>query len=292
VSEGTTRTGTRASITLAGYIEAFYSWNFNQPSNGLTNYRGFDNRHNTFSISNVVLDTSWTVLEQISGRLALQVGTTPETYYLSEPDRPGDAVTGTSNSNVWKFIQQANIGWHAPIGRTLLIEAGIFLSPIGPEGMAVKDQWNWSRSNLFFGLPFYHTGIRATYPVTDALSVSVGGYNGWNSVVDNNAAKSVSAQVTYNVADHVTFSGLYFGGVERSTGAPEGQPWRHLFDTYLALYPNRWFSFLAQADGGFEPNNFGVSAWAAGALYVRFQPAHWLYLAARGDYFYEWVAQK
>ncbi|MDB5219777.1 MAG: outer membrane protein, partial [Myxococcaceae bacterium] len=34
-------------LTPTGYIETYYQWNFNHPSNGITNYRGFDNRHNT-----------------------------------------------------------------------------------------------------------------------------------------------------------------------------------------------------------------------------------------------------
>jgi hypothetical protein len=107
--------------------------------------------------------------------------------------RPRPSGAGASNLDVWKFIQQAVVAWHAPLGRGLLLEAGLFLSPIGPEGMAVKDQWNWSRSNLFFGLPFYHTGMRASYGLSDTLTLSVAAYNGWNSVVDNNDEKSVSA---------------------------------------------------------------------------------------------------
>jgi hypothetical protein len=44
---------------LGGYVEALYQWNFNSPSNGITNYRGFDNRHNTFTVSNIALDVQW-----------------------------------------------------------------------------------------------------------------------------------------------------------------------------------------------------------------------------------------
>ena len=159
--------------------------------------------------------------------------------------------------------------------------------------MVVHDQWNWSRSNLFFGCPFYHTGARVTYGFTDAAALTLAGYNGWNSVADNNDDKSVSLQFTYNVADRVTFSALYFGGVERPDGAPERQgsaAWRHLFDTYLAVYPTAWLSLLAHADAGFESNAFGASWWAAGALYARARVRPWLYLAARGDFFYESAA--
>jgi hypothetical protein len=49
-------------------------------------------------------------------------------------------------------------------------------------------------------------------------------------------------------------------------------------------------SVLAHADGGFDPNNLGTSGWIAGAGYLRFQPVRWLYLACRGDYFWERAA--
>jgi hypothetical protein len=225
----------------------------------------------------------------VTAHVALQIGLTPETYYLNEPVSPGTNAAGTTGPNVWKFIQQANVAWVAPLGRGLTIDAGIFLSPIGPESMPIKDQWNWSRSNLFFGLPFYHTGGRLTYPFTDRITVSLQVYNGWNSVVDNNPEKSIAGQFTYIIKDKLTYQFLYFTGVERPVGSPTGRPWRHLFDTYLTLYPKSWVSALLYFDGGFEPNNFGTSAWAAGAFYLRFHPLKWLYLAARGDFFYEWI---
>jgi hypothetical protein len=288
LSEGVSRTGTRATLTIGGYAEFFYQWNFNEPSNGITNYRGFDNRHNSLTIDNAVLDALGT-LGPVSAHVAIQFGHTPDTYYLAEPFSPGTNVESTTGPAVWKFLQQVNVGYKAPLGRGLLLEGGIFLSPIGPEGMAIKDQWNWSRSDLFFGLPFYHTGFRISYPFTDRLSASVQIYNGWNSVVDNNPEKSLAGQLTYNIESKLTLNVLYFTGVERNVGAPEGRAWRHLFDAYLALYPKKWLSLLVHVDGGFEPNTFGTSGWLASALYARFQPWKWLYLAARGDFFYEWV---
>lgn len=289
LSEGTTKPATRASLTIGGYIEAFYQWNFNQPSNGITNFRGYDNRHNSFTLSSAVLDALGT-LGPMSAHVALQVGDTPASYYLSEPVAPGTGVVATTGPSIFQYIQQANVAWTAPLGRGLTLDAGIFLSPIGPEGIAVKDQWNWSRSDLFFALPAYHTGARVTYPFTEKLTLSLQVYNGWNSVVDNNPEKSIAAQLTYNIPDKLTYQFLYFTGVERPVGAPEGRAWRHLFDTYLALYPRPWLSALAHFDGGVEPNNFGSSGWAAGALYLRFHPIKRMYLAARGDFFYQWIA--
>jgi hypothetical protein len=288
LGEAAAKAGVKAVITVGGYAEVFYDWNFRQPWNSINNFRGFDDRHNSFTISNGVLDASGT-LGPVTAHVVLQVGLTPETYYLQEPISIGTNAAGTTGPNVWKFFQQLNVAWTAPVGRGLTVDAGIFLSPIGPEGMAIKDQWNWSRSNLFFGLPFYHTGFRIAYPFTDRITVSLQFYNGWNSVVDNNAEKSICGQFTYTITDRLTYNFLFFTGVERPTGAPEGRAWRTLFDTYLSYNPKPWLSLLFHFDGGFEPNNFGTSAWAAGALYLRAQPISWLYLALRGDYFYEWI---
>jgi Putative beta-barrel porin-2, OmpL-like. bbp2 len=287
--EGTVKSATKASVTLGGYVEAYWAWNFNNPSNFITNYRGFDNRHNIFTISNAVLDAQGT-LGPVSTHVALQYGGAPNTYYLGEPVWKATNGAGPSGPSFWQNIQQANLAYIAPVGRGLTLDAGIFLSPIGPEGIAIKDQWNWSRSNLFFGLPFYHSGARATYPLTERLTLSLHIYNGWNSVVDNNIDLSPAASLTYTVTDKMTFNMLYFGGVERQPNAPEGKPWRHLFDTYLMVKPTTWLSTQVHFDGGFEKNNFGTSAWAASAAYLRVQPLPWMYLAARGDVFYERIS--
>lgn len=277
------------TVNVTGYLETFYSWNFERPGNDVTAFRGFDNRHDSLTIGNAVLDAAWSS-GSVSGRVALQVGHTPETYYLAEPASPAVGGTGKSNNDVWKYLQQANLGWRAPVGRGLNVEMGLFLSPIGPEGIAVKDNWNWSRSDPFYGLPFYHTGLRATYAASGRLALTGAVYNGWNSVTDNNDAKSVSAQGVYSVPDKLTASVLYFGGNERPKGAPEGSPWRHLFDGHVTVTATPSLAFQFHADGGFESNAYGRSDWFASAAAVRVKAAPWLWVAARGDVFRETVA--
>lgn len=276
-----------APFTLGGYVEAQYQWNFNRPSNDITNYRGFDNRHNTFTLANVALDVQWDY-EDVIGRLTVQVGHTPSTYYLAEPQRAGASGANATGAELWKYLQQAYAGYR--LMDDLTVTAGLFLSPIGPESMAVRDNWNWSRSNLFFGLPFYHTGARATYTLVDDWAVTLAAYNGWNSVVDNNPQKSLSAQATLTRPE-LSLSLLYFGGVERPHAAAEGTAWRHLFDAHATWPVTRWLSLLAHANSGFERTTVGSARWLAGALYARAQLADSWFVATRGDMFYERVPQ-
>ena len=267
----TVKSATGAQLTIGGYVETFWQWNFNDPSNGVTAERAFDNRHDSFTLDNAAIDVLGSK-GPVTAHLVLQTGNTPATYYAAEP--------------AWQHIQQAVLGYTT---HRVLVEAGVFLSPIGPESIPNKDQWNWSRSNLFSGLPYYHAGARATVPVTTHWSVSAQLYNGWNAIENNNRELSPALAATYTVPDRLTWQTLYFGGVERTTGAPEGAPWRHLLDSYASWTITARTSVLAQLDGGFENNRFGTSSWYAGAAYVRQQLAPWLYGAARADYFHETV---
>lgn len=275
-------------ITFGGYVEAFYQWNINDPENRITNFRGFDNRHNSVTISNVALDGQL-AFRGVQARVTLQAGHTPDTYYLAEPLSPGAGGASTSSLDTWRFVQQAYAGYELDALKGILVQGGIFLSPIGPESIAVKDNWQWSRSNLFFGLPFYHTGLRATVKATDEWTVTAAVVNGWNSVVDNNPEKSGYLQLNYT-SDALAWSLLYFGGIERPDDVPEGDPWRNTFDTHLTWTATDWLKVQPHFDAGFEPNDFGTSYWVAGALAAQFKVIDWLYLGVRGDVFYEKTA--
>ncbi len=267
------------ALKVGGYVEGFYQWNFAKPRNGITNFRAFDNRHDSFTLANVALDVAYDD-GHVFGVIVGQVGHTPSTYYMAEPNQPGTDGANGSDPSLWKYLQQANLGYRFELaGRTATVEAGLFLSPIGPESMVIHDSANWSRSVLFYGLPFYHTGARASYQVTSAWKLCLAAYNGWNSVVDNNRRKSLALQAVY-LPNHVfSLNLLYFGGVERATG----DAWRNLFDAYATWAPLEVLTFIAHADVGYERNDVGVAHWAGGAFTAKLTPWQMWTFAARGD---------
>lgn len=287
-AEGAPPPAPSSPFTLGGLVEAYYQWNFGEPSNGLTHFRGFDSRHDTFTLSSASLDALWDDGELV-GRATLQFGAASATSYAAEPSLPGAPGASGSSAEVWRYLQQAYAGYRVPVGEGLTLTAGLFLSPVGPEAMAVRDNWNWSRSNLFFGLPFYHTGLRASYPLSERWDATLAVYNGWNSVVDNNDGKTLSAQLNYHRPE-VAAAFVYLGGPERAAGATEGRGWRHLFDAHATWHAAPWLSLAAYGDGGWEQTRFGTSRWGAGALYARVRLAPPLYLAVRSDAFWESTA--
>ena len=254
--------GTDDQVTLEGYLETYYALSFALPSNQQTNLRGYDDHDRTFALSNVALG--------------------------AKAERGALTATAILQTGAWGYVQQATLAYAAP--HDLTIQAGLFPSPIGPEVVAVKDNWNWSRSDLFFGLPFYHTGVVVSRPLGDGWTAAAHVYNGWNSVVDNNDRPSVGASLAYASQRVPAAQVMYFGGDERPTGAPEGSPWRHLLDAYAQVAITDTVAVMAHGDGGFERNRFGTSGWLAGALYAKVAVTPRIYGAVRADAVREWVA--
>lgn len=271
-------------LVLGGHAEAFYSYVFANPANGVNNARIFDTRHNTFALSSAGLsldaDTEYAML-----RLALWFGTTSEAIYSSEPPATTPGTAGAGGKQLWRFIQEAYARGKIPVGYgDIHIDGGIFVSPIGLENVLAKDNWNYSSSNLNFMLPFYHTGLRVTVPVARTWTVTAGIYNGWSNVIDNNADKSFALS-SAGTLGRLDWGATYWLGNERAAGSPEGSPWLQHFDAWGKARLFDWFWAGVQADFGFESNRIDSSVWYGGALYGRFRIGPPLHLTLRVDYF-------
>jgi hypothetical protein len=273
-------------LTFSGYAEAYYSYNLARPENRVTNNRWLDERSNSLTLQTVALD-----LDAKKGPFALKItlmfGPTADRWYFEGariPDAESGAVLSPSgySNETWKHIQTAFASYTAPLGDGLTVQAGLFPTAVGFEPAAVKDNWNWSRSNLFNFLPFFHVGARVSYPVTETWTLAAAVYNGWNQASDLNAGKSLSLQSVL-IGDGWFFNALYIGGPERPRGDAAGSPWRNLFDVVAQLDALPWLSLALHGNAGFEKSDYGNHSWGALALYARAKASDWLYFALRGD---------
>src|SRR5439155_15499428 len=120
----------------------------------------------------------------------------------------------------WQTLQQfyATYTPHL-LGRDVAIDFGKFVTPFGMEVIESSSNDNYSRSFGFqYAIPFYHAGLRFSFPITGKLSFVGGVVNGWNNVADDNDAKSILGQLTWKPG--ASFTGIvnYIGGAE-GTGA-------------------------------------------------------------------------
>jgi hypothetical protein len=249
-----------APIELTGFIDAYYSYNFNKPA-GDTPLRNFDIKHNTLSLSliKVALEQKPTEKSRLGFRADLTFGPTTDIVHASEP----------GGTDVFKNFQQGYLSWLAPAGKGLQFDAGKFVTLFGAEVIEAKDNWNYSRSLLFaLAIPYYHVGLRTTYNVND--KVTFAGYlvNGWNDAVDNNSGKSIGLQATIKPTAKLTIVGNFMGGPEQKNDTADK---RYLWDGVVTFNATPTLSFMANYDYGKDRFAGVPTTWQGVAGYLRWQ---------------------
>jgi hypothetical protein len=270
-------------VQVGGYVEAYYQAHLQRPRNRVASQRAFDGRTDSFALANAVVDVQ-ARRGRIAARIALQAGSTGAAYYQGEPTLPGAGGAPTNDGGVWRHLQLATMTIAAP--RDVAVELGLFPSPIGLEVIPSKDDWNWSRSTLFFALPAYHAGVNVSRPLGGGVTARLHGWNGWNAALDGNATPTLGGSLA--LADERTSAQLlYVAGVERAPGAAEGTPVRHVLDAYVQRALSDRASVAVHVDAGLEPGDRGTSTWLAGAAYGKIALTRRLSAAVRLDAFRE-----
>jgi hypothetical protein len=295
------------TITPGGYLEFFYSHNFNRPQNNITALRGFDYVNGSLMVGNFVMSLDATY-KNFSTRLAINVGASPSQFYEQEPSTTPSWELPSLDRYTWQFIQEALIGWEVQSIPGLTIQAGVMATPIGIEGLPnhqswkasinsphmhpkdYRENWNWSRSNSFINVPDYHSGVRALYSRNGKNHFGFFLLNGQNMITDNNSSKTIALSYLYTPHENFHFSTVYMGGAERPTGAPEGQKWRHYFDLTSRWVVNKNLAFMTQFVPGFENTNFGTNTWLINAWYASWKFDNDVRLTFRYEYLLESVA--
>jgi hypothetical protein len=85
----------------------------------------------------------------------------------------------------------------APVGRGIDIKMGKMTALTGLEVIESKDNWFYSHSFLYtFAMPHTVTGLRASTPVVDGVTVTAGVNNGWDQTNSGLYAKTGEFQVS------------------------------------------------------------------------------------------------
>lgn len=272
-----------ASTELSGFVDAYYSYNFNTPATACLTVGGvgafnclhnFDFTHNSFSLNlaELALEKKPTADSRGGFRLDLDYGPTMAWVHGLEPG----GVT------IFQNIQQAYVSYLVPTAKgSLQFDFGKWVTRHGAEVIETKDNWNYSRSLLFaLSIPYYHMGVKMTYAPNDKVTVAADIMNGWNNVVDNNTGKTLGLMATYKPTPEFSVTSNYMGGPEQ-TG--NNDDWRHMFD-FTALYTaSPQVSLMANYDYGHDAVGDGI-AWQGVGGYLKYQPNSWFALIPRYEF--------
>jgi len=289
-------------------LDGYYEYNFNAPVGRVNLLRAYDVLSNSFSLNqaSVIFDHPADVANgrRLGGRLDLQFGQATDTLQgnpLNEP-RP----------DIYRNIFQAYGTYIVPVGRGLNVDFGKWASSIGIEGNYTKDQINYSRSFWFDYLPFYHMGVRVTYPVSDRLALNYWIVNGTNQVEPTNGFKDELFGWTATPNKKISWTMNYYLGQEHPdrvsvpptspiplqpglsfaaiVPAPNGL--LHIFDSYVSWQATPKLSLAVEGDYVIErlwrnsaPGESSAPSHVdGGAAYLKYQLSPQFTLGGRAEY--------
>ena len=236
------------AITVEGLVDAYGGVRFGGYATQPANFRVFDAPTDGFVLAYTELAVAMKA-EPVGFRFDLGFG------------EVADLSSSTPLPEVWKHIQQAYVTYALATSKPITIDVGKFVTSAGAEVIEARGNWNYSRSFLFgYAIPFTHTGVRLTVPLTSAVSMQASVVNGWDLVLDNNAGKTFGLSFTFAAPTGTTIILNTYAGTEPVGMATQ---WRLLGDLIVS-HTLGSVSLMLNADYGHQgdSNWYGVAGYA------------------------------
>lgn len=202
-------------VEITGFVDSYYSFNVSRPESRINQLRNFDIDENQLNVSLVKISVQ---------KQSKPIGFHFDFFYGST----ADIVNSLDSKGTFRFVEQAYGTVIIPVGKGLTVDVGKFVTHLGSEVIEAKANWNYSRSLLFsWAIPYFHTGVRMTYPVNSQFSVMGMIASGWNNVTETNKAKTYGGQIIWSPIKNLSLIQNWIGGAELSNN---NNDWRTVWD--------------------------------------------------------------
>lgn len=273
-------------ITADGFASLSYTYNTNEPSTRLNQFRVFD-----FNDDEPQLDVAQLVFQhpvsepgQLGFRFNMIAGSGfPEITAAYGLFR--DTTTGIAHHF---DIPEFYLSYVVPVGKGLRLDLGKFATPLGYEVIGGYDGYNdnFSRSFTFgYGEPFTHSGIKTSYSFNSRLSSALLVTNGCDAVTRLNGGVTVGGQLAAVTSKTTTLSFNFLHGPELPHNSHDQRSLYELIATWKAI-PRLTLAFDGlYADEDHAASNGSDAIWKGLAGYSKYTLTKQFSLAFRGEVF-------
>jgi hypothetical protein len=283
-----------SGVTIGGYVSTSFRYDLNTAVGGNSADPIGAGKANGFNLDVVNL-----TIEKPLDESEWAAGYKAEILAGSGADVLAIATTGDSNF----AIKQAYVNLRAPMGNGLEVKMGVFDTVIGYEAYNYPANPNYTRSLGWALEPTQHTGLLATYRVSDIVSISGGLANRWDATLNAKPGNTNKQQwdIAYLGSLAVTApedmgalagSSLYIGAVygENAPSATAGGALNHTANYYAGVTLATGVEGLS-VGGALDYRDSRSSGYAAAlAGYLSFQATEKLSLHGRAEYGYGTIA--
>ncbi len=275
-------------ITFGGWAEGSETWSLSDNDTETLTGRAFDfeESDNTLNQIGFYIDkqTDYGKAWDIGGRFEILYG--GDARFTSS--NGADLQTGINPDEQFD-ITQLYAEVVAPIGTGLKIKLGKWNTPLGYEYVNPTLNSLYSHSYLFGLVPFSHTGIYASYNVTETGNLSIGISRGWDQALrDNNGdAFDVVFSWSNKVGDQITYA---LNGTVGPEQFDDSSHYRTALDFWADYAASDDLTIGVNADYIYDSGlgQDGDAAHTYGvAVYGKYNPKDWKYvgLNARLEWF-------
>jgi hypothetical protein len=275
-------------ITTDGFMSFSYTYNDNVPANRINQFRVFDFNDDEpqLDVAELVIQHAIREPKQLGFRFDLMAGSgVPKVIAAYGLFR--NMSTGVAH-NV--DIPQLFVSYIVPVGKGLRLDAGKYATHMGYEVIGGYDGYNdnFSRGFIFgYGIPFTHTGLKATYAFTGRVTAMVSICNGWDDFKRLNNGYTAAGQLALTPTDTSTLAFNFIYGPERRADTHDQ---RGVYELVAAWKPFPKLNLNLGADGvyGHEQNGVAIghdAFWRGLAGYAKYNLTSRFSLAFRGEVF-------
>ncbi|WP_207512887.1 porin [Longitalea luteola] len=274
-AQDSTKKGDIAQISVSGYAEAYYSYDFNKPADSYRpEFLYSHNRSNEFNVNIAFIKAAYAG-ERVRANLALAAGTYMNANYSAEP-------------GVLKNLYEANVGFKLSARKNLWLDIGIMPSHIGFESAVSKDCRTITRSLMAENSPYYENGAKLTYTTdNNKWLFSALALNGWQRIqrAAGNSLMSWGTQIQFKPTNKVVLNYSTFIGTDKPDSA---RLWRYYHNLYSTIQLSSQVEAILGFDIGQEQAAKGESkmnTWYTPVVILRYAPVDQWAFAVRGEYY-------
>jgi hypothetical protein len=140
-----------------------------------------------------------------------------------------DASSGVGQwdlADAYRYLSEANAGYHFDVAHGLNIDAGIFVSYIGLFSYYNYDNWTYQPSYVSSNTPWFFNGLRIQFFPTNTLKIEPWLINGWQSYGKFNKNLGFGGQILWQPTENVkwVFNNYGVGEDNLAYTLPGGPP--------------------------------------------------------------------
>jgi hypothetical protein len=145
-------------------------------------------------------------------------------------DASSGAIGGVGQwdlQNAYRYISEANLGYHFDVSHGLNVDAGIFTSYIGLFSFYNFDNWTYQPSYVSSNTPWFFNGLRVQWFPTNKLKIEPWIINGWQSYAKFNAHPGLGGQIAWTPSDRMRLVFNNYGFGQDNLANTPGNPLAH-----------------------------------------------------------------